>query len=324
MAHAKTTASSALAETRTVVTGIATEADGVVSVRLAAADGGPLPAWEPGAHIDLLLSPGMERQYSLCGDPEDTGGWRVAVLREPESRGGSQYVHEKLTVGDHLTCRGPRNNFPLVEAGAYLFIAGGIGITPLLPMAAACEAAGRPWRLVYGGRTAASMAFTGHLAGYGPRVELWPQDTRGLIDLGTLLAEARDDTAVYCCGPRPLLDAVQGACAHWPEGALHVERFRPRAGALDGRNTPFQVVLEESGLELTVPADRSVVDVLEEAGVRVPTSCREGTCGTCETVVLEGTPDHRDSFLTPQEKDSGEVMMVCCSRALGDVLVLDL
>ncbi|MET8206207.1 PDR/VanB family oxidoreductase [Streptomyces sp. NPDC005373] len=311
-------------ETATVVSDIVTEANGVVSLSLTAADGGTLPAWEPGAHIDLLLSPGLERQYSLCGDPSDVGTWRVAVLREPESRGGSQFVHEKLAVGDQLTCRGPRNNFALTEADACVFVAGGIGITPIIPMVAACEAAGRPWHLVYGGRGLDSMAFKRQLARYGDKVTFWPQDTKGLIDLDALLGEAQDGTAVYCCGPGPLLDAVQAKCAHWPEGALHVERFRPKAGALDGENRPFQVVLDHSGMELTVPADRSLVDVIEEAGVHVPTSCREGTCGTCETVVLEGTPDHRDSFLTPQEKESGEIMMVCCSRAISDRLVLDL
>ncbi|WP_374232002.1 2Fe-2S iron-sulfur cluster-binding protein [Pseudonocardia sp. DR1-2] len=315
---------SAPAEVRVIVAEIELEATGVVSVRLEPAVGDKLPAWEPGAHIDLVLGPDLERQYSLCGDPTDLRSWRIGVLREPESRGGSAHVHDKLVVGDEVLCRGPRNNFTLDDADDYLFIAGGIGITPILPMLGACEAAGKPWRLVYGGRAEDSMAFRAELAAHGDRVTIWPQDANGLIDLDGLLGTPAPGTHVYCCGPGVLLDAVEERCASWPDGALHLERFRPKEGVLDGENSAFEVVLDYSDISITVAADQTVAEAIEAAGVEVPTSCREGTCGTCETVVLEGEPDHRDSFLTPVEKASNEVMMVCCSRACSPRLVLDL
>lgn len=311
-------------ETTAVVVAVATEAAGVISLQLAPADYDKMPPWEPGAHVDLILAPGLERQYSLCGDPDDHRTWRIGVLREPESRGGSQWVHERLVVGDQVRCRGPRNNFALVEADEYLFIAGGIGITPILPMVARCEESAAPWRLVYGGRTESSMAFGSELEGYGDRVTFWPQDRMGIIDLDAVLGEPREGVAVYCCGPGALLDAVEQRCESWPEGTLHVERFRPRTGALAGENVAFELVLDFSDIVVTVAPDESVVDAVEAAGIQIPTSCREGTCGTCETVVLEGSPDHRDSYLTDQEKSSNEVMMPCCSRSLSPRLVLDL
>ncbi|GAA1947953.1 PDR/VanB family oxidoreductase [Nocardioides panacihumi] len=307
-----------------VVRAVEEAADGVRTLWLARDDEGALPGWEPGAHIDLLLADGLERQYSLCGDPADLSAWRVAVLREPESRGGSAYVHERLAAGDTLQVRGPRNEFPLEGAERHLFIAGGIGITPLLPMIAALHARGADWRIVYGGRQRVSMAFLGELEQYDDRVTLWPQDELGLIDLPGLLDEPRTGTRVYCCGPGVLIDAVEAACAAWPAGSLHVERFRPKDGALDGPTTTFEVHLEASDLTLTVPADRSIAEVVEEAGVEIFTSCREGTCGTCETGVLKGVPDHRDSLLTEDEKAENDVMMICCSRSKTPLLVLDL
>jgi ferredoxin-NADP reductase len=311
-------------EVSAVVAAIGKEADGIVSVRLEPAVGDKLPAWEPGAHVDLLLGPDLERQYSLCGDPTDLSSWRLGILREPESRGGSVHVHERLAVGDQVVCRGPRNNFALVDADEYLFVAGGIGITPILPMIATCEAAGKPWRLYYGGRGESTMAFRAELVGYGDRVVCWPQDTHGLLDLPTILGTPTAGTAVYCCGPGVLLDAVEEQCARWPAGALHVERFRPKEGALDGANLPFEVELDASGITLTVGADQTMAEAIEAAGVELPTSCREGTCGTCETYVLEGEPDHRDSYLSAEEQASGEVVMPCCSRACSPRLVLDL
>ncbi|QEC49766.1 oxidoreductase [Baekduia soli] len=300
------------------------EARGVVSLLLAAPDGAPLPAWAPGAHIDLLLAPDLERQYSLCSDPAQPARWRVGVLREPDGRGGSAHVHAVLKAGDRVTARGPRNHFRLVEAERHLLIAGGIGITPLLPMAAQLAQAGGDWRLVYGGRSADSMAYTAELAAHGDRVTLWPQDTHGLIDLDGLLGTPQPGTAVYCCGPEPLLAAVEERCASWPAGSLHVERFAPRPGALDGERRPFQVILDRSGVTLDVAADQSIVEALDAAGIDVPTSCREGTCGTCETEVLDGEPDHRDSFLTDEDREYGGTMMICCSRALTPTLTLDL
>ena len=302
-----------------------TLADGVVRLTLTRADGLPLPAWTPGAHIDLLLGPGLERQYSLCGDPGDTSALQVAVLREAAGRGGSQHVHDKLTEGATVRARGPRNHFVLVDAERYLFIAGGIGITPILPMIAEAERRGADWRLVYGGRTRSSMAFADALIASRPeRVEVCPQDETGLLDLDGLLGVPRDDTAVYCCGPEPLLTAVEERCASWPSAALHMERFAPKSLDDAGPSESFEVELAQSGMTLTVPADRSVLQVVEDAGVPVLSSCREGTCGTCETGVLEGVPDHRDSLLTPDEQAVGDVMFICVSRCRSGRLVLDL
>lgn len=302
-----------------------TVADGVVRLTFRGLDGGPVPYWEPGAHLDLMLQDGLVRQYSLCGDPADRSTLQVAVLREPESRGGSRHVHDRLAEGDRVRVRGPRNHFALVEAERYLFVAGGIGVTPLVPMVAEAQARGADWRLVYGGRTRASMAFRDELCDrYGDRVSVRPQDETGLLDLDALLSEPRPGTAVYCCGPEPLLAAVERGCAHWPAGALHMERFAPKAGADAGPRDTFEVELALSGRTLVVPPDRSILEVVEESGVPVLSSCQEGTCGTCETAVLDGVPDHRDSLLTAEERAAGDTMMICVSRALGPRLVLEL
>jgi ferredoxin-NADP reductase len=300
-------------------------ADAVVALTLADPDGDTLPPWTPGAHVDLLLGPDLVRQYSLCGSPSDSRTIRVAVLREPHSRGGSAFVHEQLGVGSRVRVRGPRNHFPLVASPQYRFVAGGIGITPLLPMMAEATAAGAQWSLLYGGRTRASMAFTDELARYGDRVTLAPQDEVGLLDLDALLGTPQPDTLVYCCGPEPLLAAVEQRCAAWPAGSLHLERFaaKPGAGA-GGDDHAFEVELAQTGVTLAVPADRSIFDVVQEAGVSVIGSCLEGICGTCETFVVEGEPDHRDSVLSEEEHAANETMMICVSRCRGERLVLDL
>jgi len=314
-------------ETDLVVAGRDILAEGVVALSLVDPTGRPLPEWTPGAHVDLVPNASLVRQYSLCGSPADTGTWRIAVLRDPQSRGGSDFVHDKLHVGFSVRVRGPRNHFPLVSAPRYQFIAGGIGITPMLPMIEAAEAAGAAWQLAYGGRKRASMAFVGDLAAHGERVTIWPQDERGLLDLPGILGSARDDTLVYCCGPEPLLSAVEGACASWPAGALHVERFAAKPGAdqpAPGARDSFEVICQRSGITVTVPAGRSVFEVLEDAGVSVLGSCLEGVCGTCEAAVIDGTPDHRDSVLSAEEQARNDAMMLCVSRSLSDRLVIDL
>jgi ferredoxin-NADP reductase len=233
-------------------------------------------------------------------------------------------VHDRLQAGDAVVVRGPRNHFALQEAPRYLFLAGGIGITPLLPMVQEVAAQGAEWRLVYGGRNRGSMAFLDELAEHGDRVALRPQDEHGLLDLDGLLGTPSPDTTVYCCGPEPLLAAVEHACRDWPRGALHVERFAARPNTAPTRDQPFEVVLARSGRTLTVPSDRSVLSVVEEAGVGVLSSCSEGTCGTCETGVLEGEPDHRDAVLDDDERAANDCMMICVSRSCGPRLVLDL
>ncbi|MFI9424768.1 PDR/VanB family oxidoreductase [Streptomyces achromogenes] len=313
------------AELDLVVVRRADEADGVVSLDLRRADGAPLPAWTPGAHIDLVLAPDLVRQYSLCSSPRDTRVWRVAVLREKGGRGGSLHVHDELSEGDPVRVRGPRNHFPLEDAGTYLFIAGGIGITPIVPMLECAEQRGSAWELVYGGRTLASMAFREALVTrYGERVRVRPEDVYGLLDLDALLGTPRPGTLVYCCGPEPLLKAVEERCAGWPAGTLHVERFTPREPQAPLRDGAFEVELARTGVTVAVPPDTSVLRAVEEAGVSVLSSCREGTCGTCETTVLDGRVDHRDSLLTPAEQEAHDTMMICVSRAAGPKLVLDL
>jgi ferredoxin-NADP reductase len=299
-------------------------ADGVVALTLREAGDRPLPAWEPGAHVDLVLDGAPTRQYSLCGDAADHHAYRLGILRDPDGRGGSLFVHDRLAVGDAVRVRGPRNNFPLVASPRYLFIAGGIGITPLLPMIRVADAAGADWQLVYGGRQRASMAFLDELGQYGERVSVRPQDETGLLDLDTLLGTPRPDTLVYCCGPEALLAAVEQRCSGWPRGALHVERFAPRPQTEPVRSEAFEVVLERSDLTLTVPPDRSILSVVEEAGVGILSSCAEGTCGTCETAVLGGVPDHRDSVLGDEERQANDCMMICVSRSTTSRLVLDL
>ncbi|MEW2400849.1 PDR/VanB family oxidoreductase [Streptomyces sp. NPDC046862] len=304
-----------------------TVADGVVSLELAPDSGAPLPGWRPGAHTDVVLPTGVTRQYSLCGPPEDTALWRVAVLREPDGRGGSRWIHDNVREGTRLRVRGPRNNFPLRPAARYLFVGGGIGITPLLPMMAEAEAAGAEWSLLYGGRTHASMAFLPELEGYGDRVTVRPQDRYGLLDLAGFLGEPDPSALVYCCGPAALIEAVEAHCAGWPPGSLNVERFAAAPGAqpADERGEqPVEVELRASGMTLTVPPGRSVLRAVEEAGVPVLYSCEEGICGSCETAVVEGEVDHRDSLLTDEERAAGDTMLICVSRARGARLVLDL
>ncbi|TQS41205.1 oxidoreductase [Cryptosporangium phraense] len=295
-----------------------TAADGVVLLELVDPDGRALPAWDPGAHIDLVLGPYV-RQYSLCGDPADRARWRIAILRDADGRGGSAFAHDRLAAGDVVAVSGPRNHFRLDPSPRYLFVAGGIGITPIVPMVAAATAAGADWELHYGGRSRASMAFSHRLAAdYGDRVRVHPQDETGLLDLDRILGGSRSGTLVYCCGPEPLLQAVEQRCL---AGELRVERFsaQPR-----DEGTAFEVVLRRSGLTLTVPPGRSILDVVEAAGVPVLSSCREGTCGTCETAVLDGTVDHRDTLLTADEQAANDTMFVCVSRAASSPLILDL
>ncbi|GAA3383716.1 PDR/VanB family oxidoreductase [Cryptosporangium minutisporangium] len=310
-------------ETELVVRSAEQEADGVVALTLSRPDAGDLPDWTPGAHIDLVLDDGLVRQYSLCGRSGDAASWRIAVLRAPESRGGSLRVHE-LKAGSVVCVRGPRNHFPVAASRRYLFIAGGIGITPLLAMINAVDAAGAEWELHYGGRQRKSMAFTAELARFGDRVRIVPEDERGLLDLDALLGRPRADTLVYACGPEGLLSAVEERCASWPPGSLHVERFAARPAESVGAESSFEVVLQHSGTTVEVPPGRSVFDAVREAGVSVLGSCLEGICGTCETEVVDGEVDHRDSVLSDAERDANDVMMICVSRCKGPRLTLAL
>ncbi len=291
------------------------EADGVVSLSLGRADGGEIAQWTPGSHLDVLLDNGITRQYSLCSDPQDRLRCRIGVLREPNSRGGSEYVFDKLHDGDIVEVSEPRNHFELEPAPRYVFVAGGIGITPILPMIARADRDGAQWTLLYGGRSRSSMAFAGELAGFGDRVTIAPQDEVGLLDLDGLLGTPRPDTLVYACGPEPLLDAVADRTAAWPAGSLRVERFTPRTLDDTGADETFEVEFRTSGVTATVVPGQSILSVAEGAGIVADWSCREGTCGTCETTLLGGRAEHRDSLLTDEEKQEQTTMMICVSRA---------
>ena len=301
-------------------------ADGVLELRLGADE--PLPRWSAGAHLEVETASGI-RQYSLCGDPADDA-WTIAVLREDAGRGGSLHLHTSAAVGSELRVRGPRNHFALVpDADDYVLVAGGIGITPLKAMARELQAEGRPWRLHYGGRSAASMAYVDDLRALAPdRVQVVPQDEAGLLDLDDILADAAGGTVVYCCGPSGLLDAAAVAVAASPARELHVERFSgsgvPDPETDDAPGEGFVVELAASGLEVEVGPGESILEAVRACLPDVMSSCEDGYCGTCETPVLDGVPEHRDTVLSPSEQDANDTMMICVGRSRTPRLVLDL
>lgn len=305
------------------VVGKRLEAEGVVSLSLRSVDGDPLPPWTPGAHVDVVLDCGSIRQYSLCGSVDDPERWRLGVLREPNSRGGSRKIHEDVEPGTVLTVCGPRNNFALQPAKQYLFVAGGIGITPILPMLRHVAEQGIPWKLLYGGRSRSSMAFVEEiLALENGEAILRPQDEYGLLDLKRYLDPPVPGTKVYSCGPTPLLEAVTEECKSWPTGSLHIERFV--ASTRNSSEDPFEVELARSGRRITIPKYESMLDVLEQEGLEITNSCRAGICGTCLTGVLGGIPEHNDDVLSDEDRASNKVILPCVSRSKTDRLIIDL
>jgi cytochrome P450/ferredoxin-NADP reductase len=298
-------------------------AEGVVGLTLADPSGAALPAWQAGAHVTLDLGAGLERAYSLCGRD---GAWQIAVLREPQGRGGSAFVHDRLTEGVEVRVRGPRCHFRLDEGAAgHLLIAGGIGITPILAMADRLRALNRDFALHYAGRSRRRMAFIDRLLhDHGPRTRLHVSDEGTRLDLPALIAAARPGTQVCACGPARLLDALAQACAVRPDLTLTVEHFAAEASLDPAREHAFTVELLDSGLTLTVPPDRTLLQTLRAAGIDVPSDCEEGLCGTCEVAVAAGAIDHRDRALGAAEKARGDRMLACCSRARGDRLALRL
>jgi ferredoxin-NADP reductase len=300
-------------------------ADSVALLELRNTDGSPLPGWEPGAHIDVVINDELTRQYSLCGDPADSSSWKIAVLREEDGRGGSRHLHDEVVAGATLHVRGPRNHFELVPSHSYLFIAGGIGITPMLPMISAAESSGAQWTLIYVGRSRSSMAFVDDLSvAYPSKVKVFARDETDRPPLAELLASPDSQLQVYACGPTSLLDSIESAMTAWPVGALHLEHFSPKELTEPVLSTPFEVELSKSGITIQVNPDESILDAVRDAGLRVLSSCGEGTCGTCETAVLEGEVDHRDSLLTPEEQAANDTMMICVSRARSPRLTLEL
>lgn len=306
---------------RLTVEDVRDEAEQVRSLTLAAQNGATLPSWQPGAHLDVVLPSGKLRQYSLCGDWRDPLRYRIAVRRIAGGSGGSRELHDVVRPGDRLTVRGPRNAFPFIPAESYLFVAGGIGITAILPMVTAAAAAGADWQLVYCGRSRDSMPFLEELTLLDPsRVWIRPDVEYGIPASGAeLLGHAPRAARVYCCGPIPMITGVRLDLPASHVRALHYERFSAPP-VVDGRE--FNVELARSGRVLTVPADRSALSVIHEQRPDVAYSCRQGFCGTCKQRVLAGTVEHRDNVLTTRERD--EHMTICVSRANGGRVVLDL
>jgi vanillate O-demethylase ferredoxin subunit len=309
------------------VAAVQAEARDVMRLELVDAQGGALPPFTPGAHLTLHLPNGLQRQYSLAGDWREGGRYVLGVGRAAASRGGSEHVHGALRVGTEIACSAPVNNFALVDAPRYLFVAGGIGITPIMSMIRWCEAQGKPWKLVYAARSRVRMAFYEELRALGGKVRFHCDDEQGgPLALAPLLSDVEPGTHVYCCGPAPLMEAVREHGAHLGTEALHFEWFSAPA-AEEAAAAPagsFEVELKRSGACLHVGPGESILEVLERHGHEVPFSCREGLCGTCETAVCEGEPEHLDYVHPPSQRPQLRTMLVCVSRAKSQRLVLDL
>ncbi|RJT85146.1 oxidoreductase [Cryobacterium melibiosiphilum] len=300
------------------------QTDDLVSVVLSRTDGGRLPDWTPGAHIDVFLPNGLARQYSLCGDPWNTDNYHIGVLGALESRGGSRFIHDELKIGSVVGLGGPRNNFALTPSKTLLFVAGGVGITPILPMINQAEQMGISWRLLYLGRNLASMAFRDRVERFSDRVTLHPGDELGRMAVSDWIGAPRDGTKIYVCGPERLLTTVTEHCADWQMGTVRAERFTARKFDAPLRSGSFEILMAGSGKVIRVLPTESMVAALRSAGVNTLTSCGMGICGTCEMSVLSGVPDHRDSILDEDERLAGNCMFPCVSRSLTDRLVLGL
>jgi ferredoxin-NADP reductase len=293
--------------------------ENVVALTFAAVDGKPLPRWHPGAHIDVHLPSGLIRQYSLCGDPDTADMYRIAVRHIPDGGGGSIEMHG-LAIGETVTTHGPRNAFPLTVPGygsptqRFRFIAGGIGITPILPMLGLAQRFGIDWSMVFAGRSRDSLPFVDEVARFGDRVRIRTDDVDGLPTVPDLLGDCPGGTAVYACGPAPLLTAIRSELAGRDDVELHFERFAAPP-VVDGHE--FSVSIASTGQEIRVDADETLLTALNRSGVHAPYSCQQGFCGTCRTRVLEGTVDHRDTLLTDPERAS-QMMLICISRAAGN------
>lgn len=317
-------ATSPVAARRVRVMKISDVALDVKAFELVPADGRALSPFEPGAHIDVHIPNAPVRQYSICSDSREVGFYTIAVKREPESRGGSAAMHESVEAGSIMGISAPKNNFPIeVNARRHIFIAGGIGITPIVSMIRKLSAKSEDWELHYCARSAAHAAFYDELKALAPARVFEYFSEQPLLSVSELTGESHDGEHLYCCGPEGLMSAVKEETRHWPEQRVHFEWFA-NSHLNEGPNLPFEVELNRSGRVLNVPADRSILEVVRKAGISVASSCEDGVCGSCETIVIEGEPEHRDALLTERERTSNKVMMICVSRAKGGRLVLDL
>lgn len=303
------------------------EAPDICSLELVGVGGQPLPAFTAGSHVDLHLPNGVVRQYSLCNSPADSGRYRIAVLRDAESRGGSLAVHDLLEEGARLKISVPRNHFELAAAARRsLLVAGGIGITPLLSMAEHLSARKADFALHYCTRTRERTAFCQHIEAspFASRVH-FHHSAEGRADLEALLAQPSSELHLYTCGPQKFMTAVIETARRlgWSDGNVHHEYFSASVTALES-DAEFNVKLARSGRVIPIPAACTVAQALLDAGVELNTSCEQGVCGTCLTRVIEGEPDHRDMYLSPDEQARNDCFLPCCSRSLSPRLVLDL
>jgi ferredoxin-NADP reductase len=301
------------------------EAEGILSVELRDPDGAELPPFTAGSHLDLVMPTGITRSYSLLGDPAERHRYVIGVGLDPNSRGGSRYVHDRLRVGQPIAVAGPRNAFPLAEdAPLHVLVGGGIGVTPMLAMGRRLAALGREFHFYYAVRDVTRAAFLGEMTGLGWNLVSHVDAEKGApLDLAAVVA-AHPGAHFYCCGPTLMLDAFETATSNLPEDHVHLERFAPKVVADGTVSQAFSVECRKSGVTVEVATDRSIADVLEKHGIAAGMSCQEGICGACETRVLSGEPEHRDSVLSKSEQASGRTMMICVSRCKGERLVLDI
>jgi tetrachlorobenzoquinone reductase len=308
---------------------ISFEAENINSYELMSPTGDDLAPFTAGSHIDLHLPNGMIRSYSLVNDQNERNRYLIAVNKDAASRGGSSLIHETMRVGDVITISHPRNNFALQENASHsVLIAGGIGITPLLSMIRRLEALGRSWGLFYAARTRLTAAFLEDLGALRPdahlnlRVNFDQEPSAPMLDIPSIVKAARSDAHLYCCGPVPMLEAFEAAAADRPVDHVHVEYFKAREKpAAEGG---FEVKLARSNRTIAVQAGQTILDALLEAGVSANYACTEGVCGTCETRIIEGIPDHRDLFLSKEEQEANKTIMICCSGSKSPTLVLDI
>jgi tetrachlorobenzoquinone reductase len=309
------------------VADVRAEALDVMKLELRAPGGGQLPPFEPGAHLDLHLPNGLVRQYSLTNDWRERDRYVIAVSRVADSRGGSSFVHSGVRAGAQLIIGAPLNTFALdPRAERFLFIAGGIGVTPIVAMIRWCAANAKPWRLIYAARSRQRAAFYEELCALaGASAQFHFDDERGqVLDVAEAVAGWQAGEWIYCCGPAPLMDSVKALTPHLPAGTVCFEWFTTPETDEPQQADAFRVRLERSGVEFDIPEHKSILEVLEENGIEHPFSCREGLCGTCLTNVLSGEPDHRDYVLSDEERASGKLMTICCSRSKSPLLTLDL
>ena len=311
------------------------EALDIVTLELVAVDGKPLPAFSAGSHVDVMLpgeqgGPGITRQYSLCNDPKEAHRYQIAVLRDPATRGGSQAVHDRVNAGDVLQISAPKNHFGLAhDARKHLLMAGGIGVTPILCMAERLAHTGADFQMHYATRAPERTAFRARIAasGFADRVQFHYDNGEAAqkLDMQVVLAKPEQGTHLYVCGPKGFMDAVLGSARAqgWPESQLHYEFFGAEVAKSDS-DASFEIKLASSGRIIVVPKDKTITKALAEAGVDIMMSCEQGVCGTCLTTVIEGTPDHKDSYLTPEEQAANDQFLPCCSRSKTPMLVLDL